>query len=465
MKLLITKGNTMSTKDMTIGNPTKLILWFALPLFIGNLFQQFYNLVDTLIVGRTLGVESLAAVGSTGAIAFLVLGFVMGTTSGFSVITAQRFGAKDYEGVRKSFVSIMILCILLTIFLTTASTLTTMPLLEIMNTPQNIIQQAYEYIFVIYLGIGTIIFYNAISNIIRALGDSKTPLVFLILASIMNIILDLIFIIKLKLGVAGAGWATTISQGISAVLCLSYMFYKFPILKLEKKDWYINFKFLWEHFRIGFPMGFQMSILTIGIIALQVVLNSFGSDTVAAFTAAVKVEQTASQAFLAIGVAIATYTAQNFGAGNFNRIRIGASKCLRINIVLTAISGLIIFLGGKYLVNLFISGHHPQITEQAQLYLCIIALFYFGLGTILLYRNVLQGMGNVKIPLISGLIELVMRAAAAFILAHYFGFLGVCFATPCAWVAGAIWLAVGYKKTIKKIIQRNKQLSFLTLNE
>ena len=455
----------MSTKDMTVGNPTKLILWFALPLFVGNLFQQFYNLVDTLIVGRTLGVNALAAVGSTGAIAFLVLGFVMGITSGFAVITAQRFGAQDYNGVRKSFTSIIILCLLITLFLTTISTSTTMSLLEFMNTPKNIIQEAYNYIFVIYLGIGTIIFYNAISNIIRALGDSKTPLAFLIIASIMNIILDLIFIVKFKMGVSGAGWATTLSQGFSAILCLAYMFYKFPILKLKKEDWKINWKLLWEHFRIGFPMGFQMSILTIGIIALQMVLNSFGSDTVAAFTAAVKVEQVASQAFLAIGVAIATYTAQNYGACKFNRIKIGASRCLRINIILTLISGIIIFLGGKYLVNLFINGDHPQITAQAQLYLCIISIFYFGLGTILLYRNVLQGMGNVKIPLMSGIIELVMRASAAFILAHYFGFLGVCFATPCAWVSGAIWLAVGYQKTIKKIIQQHKQLSFLALNE
>lgn len=459
----------MATKDMTNGNPTKLILWFALPLFIGNLFQQFYNLIDTLIVGRTLGVASLAAVGSTGAIAFLVLGFVMGLTSGFSVITAQRFGAQDFCGVRKSFTSIVILCVITTLFLTTLSTTTTMPLLELMNTPKDIIQDAYNYIFVIYLGIGTIIFYNAIANIIRALGDSKTPLVFLIIASILNIILDLVFIIKLKMGVAGAGWATTISQGISAILCTYFMFKKFPILKLEKKDWKVNLRFLYEHVRIGFPMGFQMSILTIGIIILQVVLNSFGSETVAAFTAAVKVEQCAAQAFLAIGVAIATYTAQNYGAGKFNRIRIGATKCFQINIVLTLISMAILLLGGKYLVNLFISGYYPQITAQAQLYLNIICIFYFGLATILLYRNVLQGMGNVKIPLISGIIELVMRASTAFIFAYYWGFFGVCFATPSAWVAGAIWLALGYKHTIKKLVLRSphhkKPLSFLSLNE
>ncbi len=459
----------MTVKDMTVGSPTKLILWFALPLFIGNLFQQFYNLVDTLIVGRTLGLQALAAVGSTGAIAFLVLGFIMGTTSGFSVITAQRFGAQDYAYVRKSLTTIIFLSTAITLLLTIASAATTMPLLKFMNTPADIIDQAYDYIFVIYIGIGTILFYNAISNIIRALGDSKTPLIFLIIASLLNIILDLIFILKLNMGVSGAAWATTISQGISAILCTIYMFIKFPILKLKREDWKFNSRFAWEHLRIGLPMGFQMSILTIGIIALQIVLNSFGSTTVAAFTAATKVEQVSSQAFLALGVAMATYTAQNYGAGKINRIRIGAQKGMIINAISSIMSCLIIFTGGKYMVGFFINGVHPEMIEQAQIYLNIIIIFYFALATLLLYRNILQGMGNAKIPLISGTLELFMRAGTAFLFAHYFGYIGVCFATPCAWVTAAIWLTIGYHRTIKKLVLRSEKhsqpLSFLTLND
>jgi len=459
----------MATQDMTIGNPTKLILWFALPLFIGNLFQQFYNIVDTLIVGRTLGVQALAAVGSTGPVAFLVLGFVVGITAGFTVITAQRFGAQDETGVRKSFTHTMLLCIFLTLILTLISTATTRPLLELMNTPEDIINQAYEYIFVIYLGIGTIIFYNAVSNIIRALGDSKTPLVFLIFASFLNIILDLVFIINLKMGVAGAAWATTISQGISAILCLIFMFIKFPILRLKKSDWKFDPKFAWEHFRIGFPMGFQMSILTIGIIALQVVLNSFGSSTIAAFTAAAKVDQVAIQTFLALGVAMATFTAQNYGAGKINRIRIGAHKGMKINIALTIITAIVIFTGGKQMAGIFITGNEPEIIKQAQLYLNVIIIFYFALATLILYRNVLQGMGNAKIPLISGTLELIMRSGAAFILGHYFGYFGVCFATPCAWVTAAIWLTIGYRRTIRQAVLRSdrhaRPLSFIALDE
>ncbi len=459
----------MTTKDMTVGNPTKLILSFALPVLVGNFFQQMYNFTDTLIVGKTLGVNALAAVGATGAIAFLILGFIFGATSGFSIVTAQCFGAKDYSGVRKSFATILQLSLISTIILTISSTITAMALLKLMNTPLDIIQEAYSYIFVIYIGIGTIFFYNTLSNVIRALGDSKTPLYFLIFSSILNILLDLLFIIKFKMGVAGAAWATTISQGISALLCAIFILKKFPILKLKKEDFKLNPKFIWEHIRLGFPMGFQMSVLTIGIIALQTVINSFGSGTVAAFTAATKVEQLASQALLAIGVSIATYTAQNYGAGKFNRIRTGVSKCLKINLLTSLLSIILVLSFGKYLINLFITGNHPEILSQAQTYLYIIILFYYALGTLLLYRNALQGMGNSKIPLMSGFIELIMRTAAAFIFAHFFGFIGVCFATPCAWVAGAIWLVFGYHRTIKKVTlnasNRTKPLSFLALNE
>lgn len=459
----------MAIKDMTVGNPTNLILKFALPLYVGNLFQQFYNLADTLIVGRTLGVNSLAAVGATGSIAFLVLGFILGLTAGFSVITAQRFGAKDFKGVRKSFASIIILSVMFSILLTIISMSTAMPLLEFMQTPSNIIEDSYSYIYIMYLGIATIVFYNALANVIRSLGDSKTPLYFLIIASVINIILDLIFIIKFHMGVAGAGWATVIAQGVSAVFCLMYMLIKFPILRLTKQDWNIDWKFLWEHVRIGFPMGFQMSVMVIGIIALQIVLNSFGSETIAAFTAGTKLEQVTGQSFLALGVAMATYTAQNFGAGKVKRIQVGVARCLKIILILTLINILVIMFLGRNAVNLFIVGNYPHITEQAQLYMSIICLFHFSLGCILLYRNVLQGMGAVKIPFLSGVIELVMRAGAAFVLGHYFGYLGVCFATPCAWVAGAIWLAFGYYRIIKKNLDNEKssiaQLSFLRLNK
>ena len=460
----------MAIKDMTTGNPAKLILGFALPVFIGNLFQQFYNVADSVIVGRTLGIQALAAVGATGAIVFLVLGFVFGTTSGFAVVTAQRFGAQDYNGVRKSFTTTILLSIMLTLVITLISTLTAMPLLKIMNTPQDIIQMAHQYLFVFYLGIGTIIFYNALSNTIRALGDSKTPLFFLIIASALNIILDLYFIIKLQKGVAGAAWATVIAQGVSALLCAFYMFIKFPILRLKKSDWTININYIKENLRIGLPMGFQMSILTIGIIAVQIMLNSFGSNTVAAFTAATKVDQLSTQYFLAIGAAMATYTAQNYGAGKFNRIRIGVRKCVLINIILSLTSAILILLFGRQMTGLLFTPDTPEfIYNQAQTYLNIIIIFYFAFASILLFRNVLQGIGNAKIPLISGVLELVTRTAGAFVFGHYFGYLGVCFATPFAWVTGAAWLIAGYNKTMKKLIFRNpnhqKPLDFLSLNE
>ncbi len=458
----------MAVKDMTTGNPTKLILWFTLPLLVGNIFQQLYNLADTLIVGRTLGVQSLAAVGATGAIAFLVLGFVMGITSGFTIITAQRFGAHDETGVRRSFTTNIILCIILTLFLTTVSTLTTMPVLKLMNTPQDIIQNAYSYIFIIYLGIGTIIFYNMFSNTMRALGDSKTPLLFLIIASALNVFLDLYFILKLHMGVAGAAWATVISQGISAVMCAIFIRTKFPILKLHKSDWKFDWEFAWQHIRLGFPMGFQLSVLSLGMIAIQIVLNSFGSTTVAAYTAATKVEQVAAQTIVSLGVTMATFAAQNYGAGKLNRIRTGLKDCMFISLIVSVIGGLGIVLFGKQIVSLFVSGHNPQVIEQAKTYLDIIVMFYFALGSLIIFRTTLQGMGNAGIPLLSGLIELVMRTGAAFIFGHYFGYLGVCFATPCAWVSGALILMYGYFTTMRKEVFRSekhqKSLHFLNLN-
>ena len=460
----------MSVKDMTTGNPVRLIIGFAIPVFIGNLFQQLYNVVDTLIVGRTLGVQALAGVGATGPFAFLVIGFIFGMTAGFAVVTAQRFGAKDFDGVRKSFTTSVFLSIILTFLITLVSVLTAMPLLKAMQTPYDIIEMAYEYIIVICAGIGTIIFYNVISNTIRALGDSKTPLYFLIFSAILNVFLDILFIVKFEMGVAGAGWATVLAQGISGLLCLSYMFLKFPILRLKKSDWKLDRAFIWEHIRIGFPMGIQLSIMTIGMIAVQIVLNSFGSNTVAAFTAAIKVDQLATQYFLAIGVAMATYAAQNYGAGKFNRIRIGVEKCVLINLSLSVLSIILILLFGKTLVGFLFMPDTPEIIyHQAQIYLYIIMLFYFALSSIFLFRNTLQGIGNAKFPLLTGVIELVMRTVAAFVFGHYFGYLGVCFASPCAWVVGALWLYFGYKKTMKKLVpasaEREQPFSFLGLND
>ncbi|MBR1617936.1 MATE family efflux transporter, partial [bacterium] len=243
----------MAIKELTSGNPLKLILLFAFPIFLGNIFQQFYNLVDTLITGRFIGVNALAAVGATGSLIFLLISFIFASTQGFSIVLAQRFGAKDYVMMRKSLACSLILSFILTIVLTLISTPFTKTLLEFLNTPNDILKDSTDYLFIMFAGIFATVYYNISSNTLRAVGDSKTPLVFLIFASILNIILDILFIVQFKMGVIGVGIATVLSQGISTVFCMSWMFLKFPILRLKKDDWKINKDFVLEHIRIGIP--------------------------------------------------------------------------------------------------------------------------------------------------------------------------------------------------------------------
>ncbi len=448
----------MAERDLTQGKPLKEIVIFTIPLLFGNVFQQLYSFFDTLIVGRTLGLKALAGVGATGPMIFFIIGFLFAYTQGLTIITAQRFGAKDYEGVRKSFTTSIILCIITTLLFTAITVPLVRPVLTVMHTPADIFNQAYIYMFISYLGLGTILFYNLLSNVIRALGDSKTPLYFLIIASVLNIILDLYFILSLHWGVGGAAIATVLSQGVSAILCAFYMFKKFPILKLKKSDWKFDKSFAMEHLKIGFPMGIQMSVLTIGIIAVQFALNTLGSTAIAAFTTAVRIDQLFSQSLITLGATAATFTAQNFGAGKLKRIKEGSKASMLLVLIMSAIAAILICGLGETLVGLFLDKPDEQVVSLAMQYLHIIVIFYFFLGTLILYRNVLQGMGKVKAPLISGLAELVARTAAAFILCAYMGYLGVCLATPLAWIFAAIVLFAGYRMALRKAVKSIRKI-------
>ncbi len=447
----------MAVKDLTEGKPLKLILLFSFPIFLGNLFQQFYNLIDALIVGRILGISALAAVGATTPLIFLVISFIFASTQGFSVVTAQKFGAKDYDSVRKSTTASFILSFFLTVILTLLSAPFAYKMLSFLNTPQDIINLSYDYLFIMFIGIFATVFYNVSSNIIRALGDSKTPLYFLIFASFLNIFLDILFILKFNMGIKGAGYATVVAQGISTILCLSFMFVKFPILRLKKSDWFVSYKFLYEHLRIGIPMGFQMSVLTIGIIALQYVLNGFGTNAIAAYSTAMRVDQTFSQAYLALGATMAVFSAQNFGAKKMLRIKQGAKAAVIIALIVSIFAIVVLGLYARPITALFMTNPNKEVLDLSALYLHIIMIFFFFLGVLLIYRNILQGMGSVIAPLASGVAELIARTVCAFSLGHYFGYLGVCFATPMAWSVAAIVLYVGYKINIIKNILKKKK--------
>lgn len=440
--------------DMTKGSPTKLILNFMLPLLIGNIFQQFYNMADTIIVGRTISVEALAAVGATGSISFLIIGFVQGVTSGFAVITAQRFGAGSEGGVRRSVATSIILGIAVTIVMTAISIVVARPLLEIMKTPSDIIDDSYNYIIVIFEGIAAAVFFNLFSSILRSLGDSKTPLVFLIIASVINIILDFVFILAFKMGVAGAGWATVIAQFISGILCFIYSLKKFPILRLTKEDWKISWKFAWLHLEVGLPMAFQFSITAIGTMVIQSALNSLGSTAVAAFTAGSKIDQFATQPLASLGVAVATYTAQNYGARQLGRIKKGVTTAAIIAIVCGVVGGTAVITFAEPLVALFVGSGQSEVMSLSKEYLILNGVFYVMLGLLFVYRNALQGIGSSMIAFFGGVWELVMRSLVAFVLVSYLQFAAVCIASPVAWFGAGAWLMIAYFIVIKRITKK-----------
>ena len=444
------------TNDMTTGNPVKLILYFSIPLLIGNIFQQFYSMVDTVIVGRFIGVEALASVGATGSMVFLINGFVMGLTAGFAVLVSQRFGAKDEEGMKKAVGSALILSLISVIIITLISVLTAKPMLNLMNTPDNIIGEATKYIIVIYAGTITTFIYNLISGILRALGDSKTPLYFLIISSLLNVVLDIIFIVNFNMGVAGAAYATVISQGISGLLCIIYTYKKHTILKLNKRHLFVTKDYYITHLKIGVPMALQFSITALGIMIVQSALNIFGSTVIAAYTAASKALQLVMQPAITFGVTMATYCGQNLGAKKYDRIKLGVKKCTIISIITSLISGAVLILLGKYFVMLFISNPDETIINYATQCLNIAAIFFVPLGLIFIYRNALQGIGDSFVPMMAGVYELSARALVAFTLPKFIGYLGICLSDPVAWLFAVIPLGYTYFKRIKRLLKEHE---------
>ncbi|MEG0692319.1 MAG: MATE family efflux transporter [Oscillospiraceae bacterium] len=445
--------------DMTQGNPIKLILLFSIPLLIGNIFQQFYSIVDTVIVGRTIGANALAAVGSTGALMFLVLGFVQGMTGGFSVVAAQRYGAGDMAGVRSSVATSIILSVIVSSFITFISTLGARWLLEAMRTPPDIIEDAYAYLIIIFAGILATTFYNLIANMIRAIGDSRTPLVFLIVSCVINVVLDYLFIVSFHMGIAGAAYATVIAQLCAGVMCLIYTVKRHPFLILKKEDWRsVSWSLSATHLKIGLPMAFQFSITAIGVVVVQSALNRLGTATVAAYTAASRLGDIMAQPLGSLGLTMATFTAQNYGAKKMDRIREGVRKCTMISLIFSIAGGLtVVFFGGTF-VKFFIKDVGPEIIEQAQIYLNIIAGFLFVLGVLFIYRNTLQGLGSTLVPMIAGVSELVMRVVVVMSVLGTAGYVGVCFAEPIAWIGGALPLAIKYFIEIKKLAGKSKQV-------
>ena len=431
--------------DMTVGNPMKIILGFTLPIFIGNVFQQFYNMADAVIVGKFVGNKALAAVGSTGTIMFLIYGFVVGMTAGFTALTAQKFGAGDMKGMRKTVAGAGILSFVVGALLTILFMAFMKPLLILMNTPSDIFADAYSYIMIVSGGILAQMLYNLLSSILRALGNSKLPLVFLIISALLNIVLDLAFIVGFGMGAKGAAVATVIAQGVSGILCLFYIIAKIPILHLKREDLYVGSTIYKNQLRIGVPMALQYSITAIGTMMVQSSLNILGSTLVAAYTAAGKIEQVVTQAYVAMGTTMATYAAQNMGAGSVKRIREGFKACTVIGVVYSFVAAGFIMTVGKYMTYLFVSEDVDIIMNSVDIYLKCIGIFFIPLAVVNIYRNGIQGLGYGLLPMMAGVAELIGRGVVAVIAGAKRSYPGVCLAGPAAWVlAGGLLIVMYY---------------------
>lgn len=447
------------TKDMTTGSPTRLLLGFFFPMLFGMLFQQFYSMVDTIIVGKYLGVQALASVGSTGSINFMIIGFCMGVSNGFAIPVAQKFGEKNYSLLRRFVANGAWLAIGFAAVMTVLVCVLCRPILVLMNTPADIIDGAYAYIFVIFLGIPATYLYNMVSGIIRSLGDSKTPLIFLLISSALNIALDLFMIIVLGMGVAGAAWATVIAQAVSGVCCLAFMAKRFEILRMTKEEAKPNRNILWTLFNMGVPMGLQYSITAIGSVVLQTAVNGLGSMAVASVTAGTKIGMFFCCPFDALGSTMATYGGQNIGARKLDRISQGLKAAVTMGAAYSVIALVVLGFFGKTIGLLFVDSDQLEILGRVQQFLVVNAAFYFPLALVNIVRFLIQGMGYSKLAVLAGVCEMFARAFVGFCLVPVFGYLAVCFASPCAWLAADAFLVPSYLKIMKKLKKQTGPLT------
>ena len=436
---------------MTEGDPLKLILPFMVPLLIGNVFQQLYNIADIIIVGRTIGVNALAAVGATAPLFMMLVVLTMGLSNGFTVVTGQRYGAGDLDGVRRSVAMSTMLSLFFVLIMMLIATFALDPALAAMNVPEELFEDAKSYVLIISHGIIAMMGYNLLAGILRSLGDSKTPLYFLVFSSVLNIFLDILFIVPFHMGVAGAAWATILSQFLSALFSLLVGLKNFPVLHLHREDFHDIRGTISLHLKTGFPMGFQMSVMCIGQLAMQTVVNSLGTAAVAGYTAASKADQLSVLVNNAMMTAISNYVAQNFGAGKRERIRQGVRACLIQTETFNLIMCIGILLLRHPIVQMFLSDPTKEIYHYSDMYLTIVAPFYFILGLLAVYRTSIQSMQNGRAPFAACMIELVMRIAATVGLSGMIGYTSVCIASPLAWIGACSLLIPVYYKMMRRI--------------
>jgi len=444
--------------DMTKGSPTRLIAKFIVPIIIGNIFQQFYSMADTIIVGRFLGIKALGAVGATGTVCFLILGFAQGLTTGFTVQTAQCYGAGDMQGLKRSVYSAGFLSAIVAAVMTVLSVTYMDKILTWMHTPSDLYDMAKGYILVICSGMCFSILYNLMASILRAIGNSVVPVVLLVISAFLNIGLDIVFISVFHWGVEGAAYATVTSQAISGILCILYVWKKVPILHFGREHTQLNAQCVRNQLGVGIPMALQYSITAVGTIIVQSALNMLGSVVVASFSAAMRVQDIVTQPFGAMGATMATYGAQNRGVGDLDRISRGAKVATVMTVIYSvAIYGVMLAIA-PYVVRLFVTENIEAVYGYVKIYITMSGACFIPLGLIFVFRNLLQGCGYGFLPMLGGVIELLSRGIGSMLAHRNLTFEGVCMADLSAWVTAGVFFTILYLILIRKM-RREKAMN------
>ena len=437
--------------DMTTGSPIRRILRFFIPVMLGNLLQQFYSMADSAIVSRTLGIQAFAGVSATGALNFLILGFALGVCSGFSIPVAQEFGAGRYDGMRRCFANGLYAAGLIALTIGAATAILSPSILRLVGTPEDIFPYSLTYIRIIFAGIPATMLYNFLSGVMRAVGDGRTPLYMLILSTILNIVLDLLFIVVFHMGIAGAAVATVFSQLVSGLLCALVIYRRFDVLRIRPGEWKRGFAVWRRLLGIGLPMGLQFSITAIGSTIIQSAVNSLGSQAVAAVGAGSKMQFVFTCPLEAVGVTMATYCGQNLGARRIDRVRSGMRQITLIMTIYSFAAFLLQMLLGRYIVLLFVDKSQTWVLDGAVHYLNVVVATSFMLAYVLIFRNAIQGLGYSRVAMIAGLMELIGRAFVAFVLVRLFGFDGACFSNPTAWLCADFFLIPAYLVVVRRL--------------
>lgn len=441
--------------NMTEGRPLKLIIKFALPLLLGNLLQQTYNIIDAALVGRILGANALAGVGASSSVQFLVLGFCTGICCGFGIPIAKYFGAGDYKKMRECVFHGAALTGIAAVILTVLCAVFCSNILHILSTPEDIFENAYAYLLIIFLGIPFTLFYNLLASVLRAVGDSKTPFIFLMISTVLNIGLDILCIVGFQWGCAGAGIATVTAQAVSGILCFVFIKKKIPLLHLEKEVCQMNGKITKHMLLMGLPMGLQLSITAIGSMTMQSANNGLGSIYVSGFTSGMKIKQFMMSPFDAIGTAVSVFCGQNLGAGKGERIRKGFWEGLIIATLYGAIAGLVLIFAGRHLSLLFVSSTDVSVLDASAKYLRCLGYFFWTLGILAVSRMCTQGLGFSGRAVFSGVTEMIARVIVSMAFVGQFGYTAICFADQTAWISACIYIAPTCLWCMKKCLKRS----------